>query len=186
LTSSLTATELENGLNLNNSGSLISGIMQNIPASSDFSVWAFQHQRGTPNGSQESFGMFLGGDLVDNPTTSDILLVSTYFYSSGCSVIIVGYWDYYNGTYTELYRNSEIFDLVPPGLFFRIRYAYEYGDYYVDYSTDGSFWTQICSGAFLAKQVGLFAGPSPIGKGVFSFFRATNSVDTLQIMYGNR
>jgi hypothetical protein len=183
--SSLVINESDNGLNLHNTGSSISGIMQEVVAAGSFIAWTCQHQAGSPSTSDVAFGIFLGADLIDNPASSAILIMSVYFNSSGCTVINIGYWNYYNGTYTLLATSSsETFGWPPAGLFVRVRY--NNSNYSMDFSTDSICWMNLYNGTFSAKQVGLFSGESTDARGIFSFFRVINSIDPLEIMRGNR
>lgn len=193
----LTVSELANGLNMNNSGSTICGILQDVPVSGSFTLWTKVNPLGWANAISMGWGTIEFGIVLCEDITSvssgSILAASFGVMDDRymtCQVIErIGYDDPTQYGDTSLIYFSEGDTLPPPGMF--IRMIYNSGSVIVEYSGDGVFWYRGGSLSpivldFTPAKVGLFATNSTNSRGIFSFFRVTDDTDIFQVMRGNR
>lgn len=181
-----TISELINGLHMKTSGSNVCAIYQSIP-SGDFTAWTKIYNLGNI-GTVQGNGLFLGADLVDNPTTSQWLLVSTRIdqYSTDTLNAQV-YTNYQTPDDLQILIDNTFSEILSGGTFIRFRYDAILTETKVDLSVDGIEWKEMFTfSAFAPKQVGLFTVNTSTADAIFPFFRVTDSKDQFQVMYGNR
>jgi hypothetical protein len=188
--SKLTVSEGAYGLSLlqtTAAGDNLTGVYQAVPPSGNYAIWT-KLSLSSLRANYCFGGLLLGQDLVNNPTTSDAIVIHL---AAGATsqYVEVNRYNAYNSINGYLVSIADV--VIGTGVYFRIRKASTTWSF--DYSNDGIAWMQIYTTAsipFTPAQMGLFSNNlnSAVDlRASFAFFRVVTGTPTLaDVMPGAR
>ena len=167
----------------------ISGVFR-AAQSGDFAIWTHLSVLGkTVGAGYPSFGLMLGQDLTNNPTTSDIVTFGLQLRNGVSHYLFAALYTKFD-TYSALYGTALDDGAITTGIYLRIRQATT--TLLFDWSTNGISWIQFASNArpFTPAEFGIYVDNYKSGVDMRiagKFFRCVDGTPALtDVMQGKR